>query len=198
MISRCFRFFLFLPLLLLVTVPALARQTPEAVLKEIQTAIDASDLAAFERRVDVDALLDQSSSALITALQKAGQVDTSGLPPMLALMVASVQDPSMAKQIKGLLESGFFAGKPKANANPKGLLAPLFGNVSTGRKELRPRGASRKVNGNVILPATIHDFGNGRDYKVDLGMSPSGESWKVTSIANMDKLVSRLQKEAAE
>ena len=198
MISRCFRFFLFLPLLLLVTVPALARQTPEAVLKEIQTAIDASDLAAFERRVDVDALLDQSSSALITALQKAGQVDTSGLPPMLALMVASVQDPSMAKQIKGLLvqetgtftrsgiESGFFAGKPKANAKPKGLLAPLFGNVS------------RKVNGNVILPATIHDFGNGRDYKVDLGMSPSGESWKVTSIANMDKLVSRLQKEAAE
>ena len=210
MISRCFRFFLFLPLLLLVTVPALARQTPEAVLKEIQTAIDASDLAAFERRVDVDALLDQSSSTLITALQKAGQVDTSGLPPMLALMVASVQDPSMAKQIKGLLvqetgtftrsgiESGFFAGKPKANAKPKGLLAPLFGNVSTGRKELRPRGASRKVNGNVILPATIHDFGNGRDYKVDLGMSPSGESWKVTSIANMDKLVSRLQKEAAE
>ena len=129
---------------------------------------------------------------------------------MLALMVASVQDPSMAKQIKGLLvqetgtftrsgiESGFFAGKPKANAKPKGLLAPLFGNVSTGRKELRPRGASRKVNGNVILPATIHDFGNGRDYKVDLGMSPSGESWKVTSIANMDKLVSRLQKEAVE
>ena len=178
MISRCFRFFLFLPLLLLVTVPALARQTPEAVLKEIQAAIDASDLAAFERRVDVDALLDQSSSALIAALQKAGQVDTSGLPPMLALMVASVQDPSMAKQIKGLLvqetgtftrsgiESGFFAGKPKANAKPKGLLAPLFG--------------------------------NGRDYKVDLGMSPSGESWKVTSIANMDKLVSRLQKEAAE
>ena len=174
MISRCFRFFLFLPLLLLVTVTALARQTPEAVLKEIQTAIDASDLAAFERRVDVDALLDQSSSALIAALQKAGQVDTSGLPPMLALMVASVQDPSMAKQIKGLLvqetgtftrsgiESGFFAGKPKANAKPKGLLAPLFGNVSTGRKELRPRGASRKVNGNVILPATIHDFGNGR------------------------------------
>ena len=135
MISRCFRFFLFLPLLLLVTVPALARQTPEAVLKEIQAAIDASDLAAFERRVDVDALLDQSSSALIAALQKAGQVDTSGLPPMLALMVASVQDPSMAKQIKGLLvqetgtftrsgiESGFFAGKPKANAKPKGLLA---------------------------------------------------------------------------
>ena len=40
MISRCFRFFLFLPLLLLVTAPALARQTPEAVLKEIKTDID--------------------------------------------------------------------------------------------------------------------------------------------------------------
>lgn len=68
----------------------------------------------------------QSSSALITALQKAGQVDTSGLPPMLALMVASVQDPSMAKQIKGLLvqetgtftrsgiESGFFGRKTQS------------------------------------------------------------------------------------
>ena len=210
MIFRRFRFLLFLPLFLLVTAPALARQTPEAALKEIQAAIDAGDLAAFERRVDVDALLDQSSSALIAALQKAGKVDTSGLPPMLALMVASVQDPSMAKQIKGLLvqeagtftrsgiESGFFAGKPKADAKPKGLLAPLFSNVSTWRKELRPRGASRKANGSGILPATIHDFGNGRDYKVDLGMSPAGESWKVTSIANMDKLVSRLQKEAAE
>ena len=65
MISRCFRFFLFLPLLLLVTVPALARQTPEAVLKEIQTAIDASDLAAFERRVDC--LLYTSSCGQIIA-----------------------------------------------------------------------------------------------------------------------------------
>lgn len=129
---------------------------------------------------------------------------------MLALMVASVQDPSMVKQIRGLLaqetgaftrsgiESGFFAGKPKANAKPKGLFTPFFGNVSTGYKELRPRGASRKVNDNVVLPVTIHDFGNGRDYKVDLGMDPSGESWKVTSIANMDKLVFRLQKEVAE
>ena len=210
MISRCLRLFLFLPLLLLAAAPALARQTPEAVLKEIQAASDSGDLPALEKRVDVDALLDQSSSALIAALQKAGKVDTSGLPPMLALMVASVQDPSMAKQIKTLLvqetgtfarsgiESGFFAGKPKANAKPKGLLAPLFGDVSTGRKELRPRGASRKANGTTTLPATIHDFGNGRDYKVDLGMTPSGESWKVTSIANMDKLVSRLQKEAEE
>ena len=124
MISRCFRFFLFLPLLLLVTVPALARQTPEAVLKEIQTAIDASDLAAFERRVDVDALLDQSSSALITALQKAGQVDTSGLPPMLALMVASVQDPSMAKQIKAAQVVDLNEAEKKISLSMKALEQP--------------------------------------------------------------------------
>lgn len=187
-----------------------ASQTPEAVLTEIQRAIDQADLPAFERYVDVDALLDQSTSALIASLQKAGKVDTSGLPPMLSLMVASVQDPSMAKQIKSLLvqetgtfarsgiESGFFAGKPKADARPKGLLAPLFEDVSTGRKELRPRGASRKSKDAAVLPVTIHDYGNGRDYKVDLGMVPAGKSWKVNRIANMDKLVSRLQKEAAE
>lgn len=184
-------------------------QTPEAVLTEIQRAIDEADLPSFERYVDVDALLDQSASALIASLQRAGKVNTSGLPPMLALMVASVQDPSMAKQIKNLLvretgtfarsgiESGFFAGKPAA-AKPKGLLAPLFGDVSTGRKELKPRGASRKSKNAAVLPVTIHDYGNGRDYKVDLGMIPNGKSWKVNRIANMDTLLARLQKEAAE
>lgn len=186
-----------------------APQTPEAVLTEIQRAIDESDLPSFERYVDVDALLDQSASALIASLQKAGKVDTSGLPPMLALMVASVQDPSMAKQIKSLLvqetgtfarsgiESGFFAGKPAAS-KPKGLLAPLFGDVSTGRKELRPRGASRKSKNAAVIPVTIHDYGNGGDYKVDLGMIPAGKSWKVNRIANIDALLARLQKEAAE
>ena len=115
----------------------------------------------------------------------------------------------MAKQIKNLLvqetgtfvrsgiESGFFAGKPAA-AKPKGLLAPLFGDVSTGRKELKPRGASRKSKNAAVLPVTIHDYGNGRDYKVDLGMISNGKSWKVNRIANMDTLLARLQKEAAE
>ncbi|WP_300686878.1 hypothetical protein [uncultured Bilophila sp.] len=186
-----------------------APQTPEAVLTQIQRSIDEADLPSFERHVDVDALLDQSASALIASLQRAGKVNTSGLPPMLALMVASVQDPSMAKQIKNLLvqetgtfvrsgiESGFFAGKPAA-AKPKGLLAPLFGDVSTGRKELKPRGASRKSKNAAVLPVTIHDYGNGRDYKGDLGMISNGKSWKVNRIANMDTLLARLQKEAAE
>lgn len=210
MIRRLFLLFLTLALFLLRPGAAGASQTPEAALAEIQRAIDQADLAAFERRVDVDALLDQSASALIASLRKAGKVDTSGLPPMLSLMVASVRDPAMATQIKNLLvqeggafarsgiESGFFAGKPKAGAKPQGLLAPLFGDVSTGRKELRPRGASRKSTGGVILPVTVHDYGNGRDYKVDLGMVAAGQSWKVNRIANMDTLVSRLQKEAAE
>lgn len=62
MISRCLRLFLFLPLLLLTAVPSFAaRQAPEAVLTEIQRAVDAGDLPAFERYVDVDALLDQLS-----------------------------------------------------------------------------------------------------------------------------------------
>ena len=185
--------------------------TPENTLREIQKAIDSSDVAAFEQHVDMNALLNQSSSALISKLQKAGTVDTSKLPPMLALMVASVKDPAMAQQIKTLLvqetgtftrsgiESGFFAGKPKAGVKPKGMLAPLFGDVSTGRKELKARGAARNAgDGMTVLPATIHDYGNGRDYPVDLGMTPSGDGWKVTSITNIDKLMYKLQQEAAE
>ena len=195
--------------LLLLSSPAAAGQTPEAALTDIQKAIDTHDIKLFEQRVAIDALVTQGAETLVSVLRQSASVETSGLPPMLALMVASVQDPGMAKQITNLLvsevgtftrsgvSSGFFAGK-KTGAKPQGLLAPLLSDASTGRKELRARGKSKRMDGGALLPVTIHDFGNGRDYKADLFLTPSGESWQVTRIANMNALVSRLKKESAE
>ena len=121
-----------------------APQTPEAVLTQIQRSIDEADLPSFERHVDVDA--PARSKCLGSHRQPAtgGKVNTSGLPPMLALMVASVQDPSMAKQSRT-----FSCRKPGPSSartsNPaslreslppptQGLLAPLFGTCPQGAR----------------------------------------------------------------
>lgn len=189
-----------------------ARQTPEAVLKTVQQAIDTNDLPLFEQHVDINALLDQGTSALVARLQKSGNLNTSALPPMLALMVASVQNPEMAKQIKLLLmqevgsfarygiSSGMFAGKCDPKAAPKGLLGPLLSDASTGRKELKITGKTLRdtASGAATVPVTIHDYGNDRDYRVVLRLKPVADSWQVKEIANMDKILSRIQKEASK
>ncbi len=184
---------------------------PESVLTAIQTAIDTEDLESFEKHVDMDRLLEQGASAVVDTLQQAGSVDTSGLPPLLALMASSIQQPEMAKQIKSLLKSeaaafvrygvssGAFAGRPRSGTSPDGMIAPLLRDVSTGRKELKLYAAPRRESsGMYVVPAIIHDYGNGRDYRVDLGVRSEQSGWRVWKIANMDKLVDRLKREAAE
>ncbi len=183
---------------------------PETVLTAIQKAIDTQDMKAFERHVDMDSLLEQGASSVVNTLQQVGTIDTSGLPPLLALMASSIRQPEMARQVKMLLKSevesfvrygvtsGAFAGK-KPSGSPDGLIAPLMRDVSTGRKELKRSAAVRKeASGSYVVPAVIHDYGNGRDYRVDLRVRAEQDVWKVQEIANMDRLLEKLRKEAAE
>ncbi|MEG2005776.1 MAG: hypothetical protein RR014_07055, partial [Bilophila sp.] len=184
------------------------RQSAETALMTVQRAIDTSDLPLFEQYVDSNSLLEQGSSALVARLQKSGNVNTAALPPMLALMVASVQNPDMAKQVKHLLKqevgafarygisSGMFAGKRNQSAAPQGLLAPLLSDASTGRKTLNVTGKPVRDGVGVLVPVTIHDAGNGHKYRVKLYMEPTADSWQVKKIATMDALMSRLQREA--
>ncbi len=184
---------------------------PETVLKDIQKAVDNSDMAAFERHVDMNRLLDQGSSAVVAAMRKAGDMDTSSFPPMLALIIVSVQQPEMAGQIAALLKnetasfvrygvsSGAFAGKPRTDAALEGLIAPLMRDVSMGRKEFRLRSrVQREASGMYLVPATIHDYGNGRDYRVDLRVGSVQDVWRVLEIANIDTLLARLKKESMQ
>lgn len=185
--------------------------SPESVLAAHSKGLDTGDMDAFERHVDMGRLIDQGASAVVASLQEAGTVDTSGLPPMLALMASSVRQPEMARQVKALLKSetasfvrygvssGAFAGKLRSGSSPDGLIAPLMRDASTGRKEFRLRSrAQREASGSYLVPATVHDYGNGRDYHIDLRVRAERDDWRVWEIANMDKLVSRLKKETEE
>ena len=185
---------------------AQAQGSAETVLGSVQQSIDTSDMQLFERHVAVDALLEQGASAVFGVLSTSGG---KGLPPMLSLMAASAQDPTMAAQIKKLLKqetrsfleygvsSGLFAGK-QTSGSPSGMIAPLMRDASTGRKEIRSRAPARKSGDSWIVPAVIHDEGNGRDYKVDLRVRAIDGNWKIMEVANMNQLVAKIQKEAAE
>lgn len=191
-----------------------AEVSPEATIATLQQAIDTRDIILFTRHVDIDGLLNQGISSLIDGLRSAPSLQTKGLPPMLALLLASVQTPELEKTTRSLLiregndfvrygvESGMFAGSLKADVVPSGLLAPLLRDVSTGRKELRIRGKTRMLSSTAspvaIIPINVHDAGNGRSYKVDLRLEQKNGIWKVSQIANMDKLIARLKKEAVE
>lgn len=191
-----------------------AEVSPEATIVTLQRAIDTRDIILFTRHVDIDGLLNQGVSSLIDGLRSAPSLQTKGLPPMLALMLASVQTPELEETTRNLLiregnyfvrygvESGMFAGSPKADIVPSGLLTPLLQDVSTGRKELRIRGKTRMLPSTAspvaIIPINVHDAGNGRSYKVDLRLEQKKGIWKVSQIANMDKLITRLKKEAVE
>lgn len=210
----CLTYFLCLCLLWGLPKNSEADASPEVTIATIQKAIDTSDVTLFIRHVDIDGLLNQGVSSLIEGLRSAPSLQTKGLPPVLALMLASVQTPELAETTQKLLvregkdfvrygvESGMFAGSPKADVVPSGLLAPFLQNLSTGRKELRIRGKTRRVpslaSSMAIIPITVYDAGNGKNYKVDLQLEQKNGIWKVSQIANMDKLISRLKKEAAE
>lgn len=185
-----------------------AKQTPEDAVREIQSAVDACDLPRFEELVAIDLLLDQGIGVLISRMRTA-----NNLPPALSLMAVALQanpgmEPSIRAMLKGELgklirygiSSGRLTGHPKADAPPSGMLAPFLADLSTGAKTLKPSGPARKDTSRTdarILPVSIHDAGNGKTYKADLLLVPKGGSWQVEQVANMDRLVNRLEKEAA-
>lgn len=159
-----------------------AGERPEAAVTAIQTALDQADLAAFERRVDMDALIGEGCAVFMSKLSTAGA--TGDLPPVLALLASAAGTPQGAAAMRGLLAgetaafvrdgvaSGRFGGgKARSAERSRGLLAPLFAEASTGRKSLRAVGRAVPVTaaGDVVeLPVAIRDAGNGREYRLRL------------------------------
>ena len=230
LVNRCARVVACLCLVAAFTPLALAApveraERPETAVAAIQTALDQADLALFEQRVDVDALIDEGSAVFMSKLLKAGE--TGELPPALALLATAAGTPQGALAMRGMLAgeaaafvrdgvaSGRFgggkAGKGSAGKS-RGLLAPLFANASTGRKHLRAVGRALPVTsaGDVVeLPVAIRDEGNGREYRLRLRLeqysdSPAGASptttvspyWKVTGIADLPAIADQIWEEA--
>lgn len=198
-------------LLVLLACPAVAAQTgtPEHCLREVQNALDSKNLERFERLVDMRAM---TNKAVDTLLEDAAQPDTD-LPPLLALVLSSAQkSPQATATLRDLLvqeteafvrygvRSGHFAGKPDQGVlRSGGMLAPLFSDVSPGRKELSASGpASYDEDGQALLPATLRDEGNGNSYPLLLRMQRTPSGRRITEIVNLRELWELLLHEARQ
>ncbi|MDR3357372.1 MAG: hypothetical protein LBN96_00625 [Desulfovibrio sp.] len=181
---------------------SLAAQCPA----QIGKAIDDANVAAFEKLVDINAILDAALNIFLRdldAMQAAGE-----LPPMLALLFsgAAMRDAAGA-QVRNLLinetrafvlngvDSGAFAGRPPGGRAARGLLAPLFAEASTGRKEIRDIGVPVPEGGDWIIPFVVHDFGNGESYPVLGRVSPAKNGFRLTGVENLEEIMRRVNEE---
>lgn len=178
---------------------------PARCLAETAKAIDTADVAAFERQVDVDALLEQ---ALGLVMQVMAQPETADhMPPLLALVFSQAAGDG-GGAVRSLLKgearafilngvaSGAFAGRRPTGKAASGLLAPLFADASLGRKEIRAAGAPVADGEGWLMPFVVHDAGNGQDYAVTGRFSPTETGCRLTSVENLGELFERIRQES--
>lgn len=187
---------------------ALAKTDPRQCPRDIAKAIDSADLAAFEKLVDLDGIIDEGVTLFIAEMKK--PANAQQLPPMLAMMFsrAAGQD-DMGKSIRTMLagesraficngvSSGAFAGRTPTGATQQGLLAPLFANASQGRKEIRSIGQPSAIgDGLWHVPFVIHDGGNDQDYPIVGLVSQTGSGLRLVAIDNFADLFNRVAAES--
>ena len=182
---------------------ALATTDPRQCILEAGSAVDKSDVGAFEKQVDVDAILEQALNLFVRRAQDPEAA--KDLPPMVALLFT--QAASKEGNVRSLLlneprafvingiSSGAFAGKKPSPTASQGLLAPLFADASTGRKEIKNVGQARRDGEAWLVPFVVHDGGNGESYDVTGRVTTVNGAMRLTSVANMESL---LRKVAAE
>ncbi|MCL1985991.1 MAG: hypothetical protein FWG59_06045 [Betaproteobacteria bacterium] len=199
------RIFLCLIMLLSSFCAAFAANTPEQAVRDAQRAIDTKNADRFEQLVDTKRIAGAATDLLLAEANK-----TDGqLPPMLALILSSVKDSQALTSLRNLITreihsfvhygvlSGNFSGKPDQSIRPDGILAPLFGDVSMGRKELHVAGPSAP-NGQkqVLLPVALKDYGNGNIYPLLLRLQWDSPDWQIVEIANLLDIWNQIQAEA--
>lgn len=183
---------------------SLAADDPRQCIVAAGQAVDAANVSAFERQVDVNAVLTQ---ALDIFVRRAQNPDTAkDLPPMVALLFT--QAAAKDGNVRGVLlsetkafvlngiSSGAFAGRKPTGASAQGLLAPLFADASTGRKEIRSVGQARSDGDGWLVPFVVHDGGNGESYDVTGRVTRVDGGLRLTSVANMETLLRRVAAES--
>ena len=178
---------------------------PARCLAETARAIDNADAAAFERQVDVDAILEQAMGLVMQVMAQPETADR--MPPLLALVFSQAAGDGGAA-VRNLLKgearafilngvaSGAFAGRRPSAGAGGGLLAPLFADASQGRKEIREAGAPVRDGEGWLMPFVVHDAGNGQDYAVTGRFSPTETGCRLTSVENLGELFERVRRES--
>lgn len=189
---------------------ARAATEPAATLDAINRAIDQSDTQTFQKLVDVDGILEESLNIFLRELKK--PEISEKLPPLLTLMFSQATAQSESGEtLRGLLrdearafvlngvDSGAFAGRKPINANAQGLLAPLFSGASLGRKVITGGGKMVKSGNAWLMPFTVHDYGNERDYTVKGRFSKNDDgSMQLVGIENIPALLAQIGAENME
>lgn len=168
-------------------------------------AVSASDLPSFERLVDMDAILEQ---ALDDFIRRARRPETAAnLPPLLALLLsqAAMKEGGVRSLllnetrafVRNGVSSGAFAGRKPSGKAAQGLLAPLFANASTGRKEVRRVGTPKADGTDWLVPFAVHDGGNDETYDVVGRIAFAGGSPRLVRVENMEALLTRLADEGS-
>ena len=187
-------------------------QTPETTLRNVQTALDNSDVELFERSVDLDALISQAVDTFLK--EAATPAGRAALPPVPAMLLSSIADSESDSSARALLHhemrqfvrygirSGAFAGR-KPKDPPSALfsgsaLAPLFGDVSLGRKELRDISRPIPDGRDMRIAFTVLDHGNGNVYPVIARLSPTDTDWRIVAVTNMRALVDQILQETSK
>lgn len=191
--------------------PSLAAGTAAAARQcvvQAGKAVDSADTAAFEKLVDMDGIL---AAALDIFVRRARQPQAAAdLPPMLAILFsqaasgeqgsatvrALLLNESRAFIVNGI-SSGAFAGRKVEGRAAQGVLAPLFADASTGRKEIRQVGEARAKNGDWLVPFTVYDHGNGESYRITGRVSFEGSSTgRLVAVENLEALMGQVADES--
>ena len=131
------------------------------------------------------------------------------LPPMLAILFAQAApgeqgnatvravllSESRAFVMNGI-SSGAFAGRRVEGRAAQGVLAPLFADASTGRKEVRQVGEARAKNGDWLVPFTVYDHGNGENYRVTGRVRFNDGKARLVAVENLDALMGQVADES--
>ena len=183
---------------------AISATDPRQCIMEAGNAVEKSDVAAFEKHVDVDGILEQALNLFVRRAQDPEAA--KDLPPMVALLFT--QAASKEGNVRALLlnetrsfvlngiSSGAFAGKKPTAGSSQGLLAPLFADASTGRKEIKNVGQARRDGEAWLVPFVVHDAGNGESYDVTGRVTSVKGEMRLTSVANMESLLRRVAAES--
>ncbi|MDE5832527.1 MAG: hypothetical protein K2H64_06020 [Desulfovibrio sp.] len=180
-------------------------ESPYETLEKAAEAMDKGDGATFQRFVDLDSLLERALSEFIADTARNKDI----YPAPIVFIMEQASDPGFkGRAMRGLMlaeakdfmidgvSSGAFAGRKLRYEARSGVLAPLFSNMSLGKKEILGVGDGIRDGDDVILPFSLHDYGNDQDYAVKGRFARNGDSWRLTAIENLPEIFEQLRREA--
>ncbi len=173
-------------------------KSPLQAVSLAQKGIEGADYTLFSRMVDTDSIVRTTAGEALSFLQEKMQKgELSNATPVMALMLSgvNVEDKGQMNMLTQMLSSevrsfvasgisgGHFAGKPNGKTKIAGAGA-LFTGLSTKPKRLVPGKVLQEKGDTALVSAVLEDGDAGR-FPLELNMTRTNETWRVTGIHNL-------------